>query len=80
MKLFILRPRENLNRESNPWEPWYDKTFGLVVRAESEERARALASTDESMKDAWLSSDCSSCVELQSAGIEEIIIKDQHWA
>jgi hypothetical protein len=41
MKLWLLRPIEGL--ENDPWEPWYDKVFGFVIRAETEERAREIA-------------------------------------
>ena len=43
MKLWILRPVEGLDKKDNPWEPWYDKAFGFVVRAETEEDAREFA-------------------------------------
>jgi len=51
MKLWLLRAREDLpEREKkgdsekavNPWEPWYDKAFGFVVRAESADQARRI--------------------------------------
>jgi hypothetical protein len=32
-----------LTREAHPWEPPFEKVFGLVVRAEDEAAARALA-------------------------------------
>jgi hypothetical protein len=32
-----------LARRRNPWRPWFDKVFGLVVRANNEAEARALA-------------------------------------
>ena len=41
MKLWLLRPIEGL--ENDPWEPWYDKAFGFVIRAETEKRAREIA-------------------------------------
>jgi hypothetical protein len=43
MKLFILRPVAGLPDNDNPWEPWYDKVFGFVVRAHDEPAARLLA-------------------------------------
>ena len=44
MRLWFLRPRAGvLARESHPWRPWFDKVFGIVVRAQSEAQARALA-------------------------------------
>lgn len=43
-RLWLLHPHaEVLARESHPWRPWFDKVFGIVVRAESEGQARALA-------------------------------------
>lgn len=43
MKLWILRPQKGLSNDDNPWNPWWDKNHGLVVRAESEEDARKAA-------------------------------------
>ncbi len=43
MKLWILTPVKGLDKKDNPWEPWYDKAFGFVVRAETEEEAREFA-------------------------------------
>jgi hypothetical protein len=34
---------EGLPDDDNPWEPWYDKCFGMVVVASSEEEAREIA-------------------------------------
>jgi hypothetical protein len=44
MRLWLLRPRPDvLAREAHPWEPPFEKVFGLVVRAEDEAGARSLA-------------------------------------
>jgi hypothetical protein len=46
MQLWILRPQlEVLEREAHPWTPPWDKTMGVLVRAETEEDARRLAQT-----------------------------------
>jgi hypothetical protein len=43
-RLWLLRPRPDvLARERHPWAPWFDKVFGMVVRAASEVEARTLA-------------------------------------
>ena len=43
-RLWLLRPHaEVLPRKSHPWRPWFDKLFGIVVRADNEAQARALA-------------------------------------
>jgi hypothetical protein len=73
MKLFLLRPKENLLGE-NPWEPWYDKCFGEVVRAKNEIEARQLA--DSVFKDEKFST----CEELKNKGNSESIIQDCHYA
>lgn len=30
MKLYELRPVEELSEDDHPWRPWYDKAFGLL--------------------------------------------------
>lgn len=79
-KLWLLRPQENLLSSDNPWSPWYDKNFGFVIRASSEEAARIMA--DETAADEnrgyrpWLDPKYSSCVELLAEGPAEVIIAD----
>lgn len=78
MKIWLLKPRIKLPQE-NPWNPWYDKTFGVVVRAETEESARLIAglgSKYEDMGDAWTNPNWSTCVELTPNGPEEVILSD----
>jgi hypothetical protein len=75
VKLWIVRP---VDETAAPWTPWFDRTFGFVVRAESEASARALAAeqaTDEGPA-AWLSDDSSVCVELQADGYPAVIMQD----
>jgi hypothetical protein len=44
MALWLLRPRDEvLARSSHPWTPTFDKVVGLVIRAQDEPAARALA-------------------------------------
>jgi hypothetical protein len=90
MKLWLLRPIEELPRGDNPWEPWYDKSFGFVVRAPDEQRARELAHSnarDENRGEflgkktadtdaPWLDGKYSTCTELTSLGEEGIIMSD----
>jgi len=93
MKLWILRPKENLSEQNNPWIPWYDKAFGFVVRSETEERARQIANSFGGSEtglismvvyrtggDPWLDPDLSSCVELTLDGEERMILVDFHPA
>lgn len=78
MKLWILKP---IDDQSGPWEPWYDKTFGFIVRAESEEQARVLAAEQcgDEGPDAWLDESLSTCIELTSDGEAGVIIED-NWS
>ena len=80
MKLWILLPLSPLVLKNidNPWKPWYDKSFGFVVRAETEEQARQLAAElcGNERKEAWISTIYSSCDELTNDGPAEIIMKD----
>jgi len=81
-----LRPIEENNAA---WKPWYDKSFGFVIRAKTEERARQIANNnggDETGNiyndiyrvggDPWLDSKQSTCIILNSIGEEELIIHD----
>jgi len=90
MKLYILRPQHDLPEDDNPWEPWFDKCFGLVVRAKDEKQARELAherGMDENRgefagkkiaftKSPWLDEKYSTCTELHEDGEAKVIIQD----
>ncbi len=76
MQLWLLRPVA-----ANGWEPWYDKAFGFVIRAESADAARGFAeerSGDESRNGvkAWLDPKLTTCVPLNDAGQPGVIIRD----
>jgi len=69
MNLYLLEPNDGLPYEDNPWEPWFDKCFGVVVAANNEDEARieaSEASSDEG-EDAWLKSEYSTCVLIGTA-------------
>ena len=90
MKLWLLRPADKLAKNDNPWEPWYDKAFGFVVRAETEAEARALAHADAgdenrgeflkartaNTEQPWKDAKYSTCVELTAEGDAEVVMKD----
>ena len=82
LKLWLLRPykkfQSHYTDEVSPWNPWYGKAFGFVVRAETEEEARKLASEDcgEEGKEAWVSGKYSGCMALRIEGKAKIIIRD----
>jgi hypothetical protein len=90
MKLYLLRPIELLDPADNPWDPWYDKAFGFVVRAESEEEARRIAQNaagDEKydrslterkakLRTPWLDPKYSTCDPLTDEGEPGLIMQD----
>lgn len=90
MKLWLLRPIDGLKIDDNPWEPWYDKAFGFVVRAATEEEARALAHAEAGNENRgtfidrkianthqpWMDAKYSTCVELLTEGAPEVVMKD----
>ena len=85
MKLYLLEPVENLGRDDDPWEPWFDKAFGFIVRAKNEEQARHFASEDAGDEnrdghEPWLDPKYTSCVELEVEGELGIVMKDFHAA
>jgi len=100
MKLWELRPldkyreRDDPGRRDqlNPWDPWYNKAFGFIVRAETEERAREIANEnagdennewigiDKPIKTPWLHPQYSTCDELIPDGMEGLIVRDFHAA
>lgn len=83
MKLWLLSARKDLPDEINPWNPWYDRTFELVVRAKSEEAARRLAHENGGpengvhgcTKEPWLDPNYSTCEVLTAKGRAGVILK-----
>lgn len=88
MKLWLLKPQpdETLKKlPMNPWDPWYGRCFGMVVRAETEQAARVMASenaVDERKKrmNPWLLPEYTTCVELTSDGDKCVILRNVKWA
>ena len=90
MKLWLLRPVEKLPDDENPWEPWYDKSFGFVVRAETEAEARDIAHADAGDEnrgeflrqktantcEPWKGAKYSTCVELLPEGLAGVVMQD----
>lgn len=86
MKLWLLRPvgygLEDGWERDTPWAGWYDKAFGFVVRAETEQDARGYAelySGDECLWTrpcAWLDPELATCVELLPDGDPGLVIMD----
>ena len=83
MKLWILKPREVVyGTELDLWKPWYDKAFGYIVRAESEEEARKLGTLGSGIEaaEAWLDAKYPTCEELLPEGKSEIVLSDINHA
>ena len=76
MKIYILRPIEGI--ANDPWSPWYDKAFGVVVRAENAKEARKMASEKHGDERAypWLSSEFTTCRQLKPEGKAVVIMVD----
>lgn len=79
MKLWLLRPCQYDDRTdwTGPWEAFYDCHFGFVIRAETEEEARAMANTqagDEGK--AWADPNLADCTELLPDGSPGLVIED----
>ncbi len=85
MRLWILRAIDT-NPVGNPWEPWYDKCFAFVVRAESETAARQIADKNAGDENCtnyqhpWMDSAYSTCDPLMEDGEEGLVIQDYRSA
>lgn len=89
MKLWLLEAREDLPEMDDPWEPWYDKAFGFIVRAETEQEARQIANSSGGDEvgpistevyrtggDPWLDDKYSTCVELMPDGAPGLLMRN----
>lgn len=90
-KLWLIKAVEG----AAPWEPWYDKCFGMVIEAADEQSARKIATKESTIQfdseviftgeledypDAWMNPDYSTCVELIPCGESRVILGDQRYA
>ncbi len=78
MKLWLLRPRRgDFNPVNDHWEPWFEKAFGLVVRAETEQDARRFAREmrGETGK-IWQDDRYTTCDELKAEGEPGVLLVD----
>ena len=69
MKLWMIS-------RNNKTNIWYDENIAHIIRAESEEKARALAAEDacDEGENMWLNKDETTCSEIDKTGDEEIIL------
>lgn len=79
VRLWVLQP---IDEDNVPWRPWYDKCFGLVVRAETDAEARRIAGDNADCEGvrAWLDATLSTCCELTADGPDGVVMKDVHNA
>lgn len=91
MRLWLLRPEEDLPENDSPWKYEYDCMFGFVIRAENEDHARQIANANGGFEvevgktgnrpkkyDPWLYEEYSSCIELEPEGRDGVVIEDYH--
>jgi hypothetical protein len=83
MPLWILRPVD----DHPHWEPWYDKAFGFVVRADSEAEARQIAQSNggdelgwDIKRDCWTDPTAATCIKLSVEGPSGVVMRDFHAA
>lgn len=78
MKLFHIYGIEGDIVWLNPW----DKAQGFVIRAETEQRAREIASQNggDEPNHVWLDPEHSGCREITTEGLESVILRDFHEA
>jgi hypothetical protein len=80
MKLWLLLPVQGLEKKDDPWQPWFDKAFGFVVRAENETAARRVAQAnagDEGLRiSPWLEGAYATFVELTGDGEAGVVMRD----
>lgn len=81
-KLWILGVLNKQPKGNDPFDPWYDKAFGFVVRAATEDHARHIAADNQGdeghgMKDSpWLNPKHTTCEELLPTGEVGMILCD----
>jgi len=84
MKLWLIKAKLDLPKGDNPWDPWYDKVHGFVIRAESEKAARLIAHHGPGWEqdtipnvNPWLDPKYSTCEEIFLDGeTEDVIMMD----
>lgn len=82
MKLWLLRPAVYTKEHGyvhGLWMPWYDKAFGFVIRAETEQQAREMAAALQEaneLEHAWRDQASSTCTELTAEGPAQIVMID----
>lgn len=76
--IWLLRP---IDDNAGPWNPWYDRCFGFVVRANSEQEARLATEAQGGAEqrnhtNPWLDQALTTCIPLNLEGPTEVIMTD----
>lgn len=80
-RLWLLRPRDDLSEDDNPFFVPYGRALGFVVRAVTEDQARSLASRKQGdegwnrLTSPWMLPEFTSCVELTPNGETEVVLR-----
>jgi hypothetical protein len=83
-KLWIIGPRDDLPKDDDPWEPWFDKAFSMIVEARTEADARRIAHENCMCRDetslhdrgVYLDPRYSECTELSPTGQERLVMAE----
>lgn len=80
-KLWILKARNDLTPDIDPWEPWYDKAFGFLISATTEQEARELANSNAGGENfesptVWLDPKYTTCRLAEPTQETSILLKD----
>lgn len=84
MKLWLLRALDNLPRDRDPWREAHGRVFGFVIRAETEEEARQIASWHRGAEDrsrwmddpsVWQNPKLTTCTELMPDGDAGLVMR-----
>ena len=79
MNIYLLQA----NCNNSYWNVWYDKCFGMVIVADSEEAARALATKEDSSKNipVWQDTAFTTCelVGIACTETASVLLVDEHW-
>ena len=83
MKLWLLQPAGEAGGFGSPFD--YDCSWGFVIRATTEDRARVIAQANggdeiglKKDKPIWTDPTITTCVELVPEGDEGIVLEDFH--
>lgn len=80
MNIYLLKA----NYDNSYWDDWFNKCFGMVIVADSEEAARALATKEDSSENIaiWQDTAFTTCEMVGIACTETagVLLTDERWA